>query len=60
MRVDRIVQHFEWWVPMEEEMIDLRSGRRTIRRIRNLLIDVEVPDEIFSLTLLSRGRVPSF
>lgn len=60
VRVDRIVQHFEWWVPMEEEMIDLRSGRRTIRRIRNLLIDVEVPDEIFSLTLLSRGRVPSF
>jgi hypothetical protein len=60
VRVDRIQENFEWWVPMEDEMVDLRTGRRTIRRIRNLLVDVEVPDEIFSVTLLSRGRVPSF
>jgi hypothetical protein len=59
-RVDRIVRNFEWWVPMEEEMLDLRTGRRTIRRVRNILLDVEVPDEVFSLNLLSRGRVPSF
>jgi hypothetical protein len=59
-RVDRIVRNFEWWVPMEEEMMDLRTGRRTIHRIRNILVDVEVPDEIFTLTQLTRGRVPSF
>lgn len=59
-RPERIIQSFEWWVPMEEEMVDLRTGRRSIRRIRNLLVDVEVPDEIFTLTRLERGQLPSF
>ncbi len=59
-RVDRIERNFDWWVTMEEEMIDLRAGRRTVRRIRNILLDVEVPDEIFSLSQLTRGRLPSF
>ncbi len=60
VRTDQIQRNFEWWVPMEEEMTDLRTGRRTIRRIRNLLVDVEVPDEIFSVTVLTRGRFPTF
>ncbi len=60
VRTDRIEQNFEWWVPMEEEMVDLRTGRRTIRRIRNLLLDIEVPDEIYSVTILARGRFPTF
>ncbi len=55
-----VVQHFQWWVPMRDEMLDLRTGRRTIRHIRNLLIDTEVPDELFTLTRLARGRMPSF
>jgi hypothetical protein len=55
-----IVRNYEWWVPMRDEMLDLRTGRRTIRRIRNILIDADVPDEIFSLTQLARGRMPSF
>lgn len=55
-----IVQHFEWWVPMRDEMLDLRMGSRTVRRIRNILIDAEVPDELFTLTQLARGRMPSF
>ncbi|MFQ5514150.1 MAG: outer membrane lipoprotein-sorting protein [Myxococcota bacterium] len=52
--------HYEWWVPMRDEMRDLRRGRRTLRRIRNLLIDTDVPDELFTLTQLARGRMPSF
>jgi hypothetical protein len=60
LRVDRIVRNFEWWVPMEDEMVDLRLGRRTVRRIRNILLDIEVPDEIFTIPQLARGRVPSF
>ena len=55
-----VVQHFQWWVPMRDEMLNLRTGRRTVRRIRNLLIDTEVPDELFTLTQLARGRMPSF
>lgn len=55
-----VVQHFEWWVTMEDEMIDLRSGRRTVRRIRNILMDLDVPDGIFTLTQLERGRLPRF
>lgn len=60
VRMDRVVRSFEWWVPLEEEMLDLRSGRRTVRRIRNLLVDVELPDEVFTLTVLARGHLPSF
>jgi hypothetical protein len=59
-RVDKIVQQFDWWVPMQDEMLDLRSGRRTQRRIRNLMLDTEVPEEMFTTTQLSRGRLPSF
>ncbi len=55
-----VVQHFEWWVPMEDHMVDLRTGRQTTRHIRNLLIDTAVPDEIFTLTQFSRGRLPNF
>lgn len=59
-RARRVVENLGWWVAMEDEMLDLRSGRRTTRRIRNLLIDAEVPDELFTLTRLSRGRMPLF
>ncbi len=59
-RPEDIVQHFQWWVPMRDEMFDLRTGSRTVRRIRNLLIDTDVPDELFTLTELARGRMPSF
>jgi hypothetical protein len=59
-RVDRIVPNFEWWVTMEDEMRNLRTGRRTVRRIRNILVDTEVPDEMFTTTQLARGRLPSF
>lgn len=55
-----IVQRYQWWVPMRDEMLDLRTGRRTVRRIRNILVDMEVPDELFTLTQLARGRMPSF
>jgi outer membrane lipoprotein-sorting protein len=55
-----IVRNYEWWVPMRDEMLDLRTGRRTVRRIRNILIDADVPDELFTLTQLARGRLPSF
>jgi len=53
-------RNFEWWVPMRDEMIDLRSGRHTVRRIRNILVDSGVPDAMFTLTQLARGRMPSF
>lgn len=56
----RIAQHFDWWVPMQDEMLDLRTGRRTRRHIRNIMVDTEVPDEMFTLTQLARGRMPSF
>ena len=59
-RPEDIVQHYQWWVPMRDEMLDLRTGRRTIRRVRNLMLDMEVPDELFTLTQLVRGRMPSF
>jgi len=59
-RPDDVEQNSEYWVPMRDEMLDLRTGRRTVREIRNLLIDVEVPDQIFTLTQLARGRMPSF
>ena len=58
--VQEVRKHFEWWVPMRDEMLDLRTGRRTTRVIRNLLIDVDLPPELFTLTHLSRGRTPSF
>jgi hypothetical protein len=56
----KIAQHFDWLVPMQDEMLDLRTGRRTRRYIRNIMVDTAVPDEMFSLTQLSRGRMPSF
>lgn len=57
---DKVSLQFGWWVPMEDEMLDLRSGSRTLRRIRNLLIDTAVPDELFTTTRLARGRMPKF
>ncbi len=61
-RVDlkKIRRHFDWWVPMADEMRDLRSGSRTTRVVRNIMVDLAVPDEIFTLAQLSRGRMPSF
>ncbi len=58
--VHRIERNMEWWVPMEDEMVDLRTGRHTIRRIRNVIVGAEVPDEAFTLTQLARGRMPAF
>ncbi len=55
-----VQKHFEWWVPMHDEMFDLRTGRRTVRRIRNIMVDAEVPDDLFTLTQLARGHLPSF
>jgi hypothetical protein len=57
---DKIERSFEWWIPMEDEMLDLRTGRHTIRKVRNILVGAEVPDEAFTLTQLARGRVPAF
>ena len=59
-RVDRIEHNMDWWVPMEDEMIDLRTGRHTVRTVRNLMVGVEVPDTAFTLTQLARGRMPAF
>jgi Outer membrane lipoprotein-sorting protein len=59
-RVERIEKNLDWWVPMEDEMTDLRTGRHTVRRIRNLIVGTEVPDEAFTLTQLARGRMPAF
>lgn len=59
-RVDRIERQLEWWIPMEDEMIDLRTGRHTVRTVRNLVVGVDVPDQAFTLTQLARGRMPAF
>jgi len=59
-KVPRIVQHIDAWVAMEDGMFDLRTGRQTRRVVRNVLVDTQVPDEVFSLTQLSRGRMPHF
>ena len=56
----KIVRRLDWWVPMVDEMLDLRTGRRTERRVRNILVDTAVPDDLFTLAQLSRGRMPSF
>ena len=56
----KIRKHFEWHVPMRDRMLNLRTGTLTTRTIRNILVDTEVPDEMFTLTQLSRGRLPSF
>lgn len=56
----KIRRHFEWHVPMRDEMLNLRRGTRTTRVVRNILVDTDVPDEMFSLVQLSRGRLPSF
>ncbi len=45
---------------MRDEMLNLRRGTRTTRVVRNILVDTDVPDEMFSLVQLSRGRLPSF
>ena len=55
-----VVRDSDWWVPMRDEMLDLRTGRRTVRHIRNILIDIEVPEKLFTLTQLARGHMPSF
>ncbi|MCP4004448.1 MAG: outer membrane lipoprotein-sorting protein [bacterium] len=57
---EHFVKHFDWWVPMRDEMFDLRTGRRTTRKVRNILVGAEVPEDMFTLTQLSRGRMPSF
>ncbi len=59
-KVRRIRREFDTWVTMEDEMLNLRTGSRTTRRIRNILVDIQVPDDVFTLTQLSRGRLPSF
>jgi Outer membrane lipoprotein-sorting protein len=59
-RIDRIEKNFDWWVPMEDEMTDLRTGRHTLRRVKNVVVGAEVPDEAFTLTQLARGKMPSF
>ena len=59
-RPEDIERNFDWWVPMQDEMIDLRSGRHTVRQVRNILIGTDVPDDAFTLTQLARGRLPSF
>ena len=53
-------QNFDWWVPMQDEMIDLRTGRHTLRKIRNILVGTDVPDDAFTLTRLARGKMPAF
>jgi len=58
--VEHIARHFEWWIPMEDRMMDLRTGSKTVRKIRNILVDLEVPDDLFTTTRLSRGRLPMF
>lgn len=59
-RPQDVQRNFDWWVPMHDEMVDLRTGRRTVRRIRNILVGTEVPDEAFTLTRLARGKMPAF
>ena len=61
-RVDakRLRRQLGWWVPVADEMLDLRTGRRTRREVRNIVLDTSVPDELFTLTQLERGRMPSF
>jgi len=59
-RIDKIERNVDWWVPMEDEMTDLRTGRHTVRRVRNVLVGAGVPDEAFTLTQLARGKVPNF
>ena len=58
--VGQIRQHFEWWVAMEDEMLNLRTGLRTTRRIRNIMMDSYLGDEVFSLHQLARGKMPRF
>jgi hypothetical protein len=58
--VDSIEEQFEWWVTVQDEMLDLRSGRRTVRRLRNVVVDAAVPDEMFTTTQLAKGRLPAF
>ncbi len=60
MALEHLEQHFEWWVPMQDEMLDLRTGLRTTRRIRNIMVDSYLGDEVFSLRQLARGRMPRF
>jgi outer membrane lipoprotein-sorting protein len=59
-RPQDVTQNFDWWVPMQDEMVDLRTGRHTIRKIRNILVGTEVPDDAFTLTRLARGKMPAF
>ncbi len=59
--VEEIAEQFEWWVPMRDEMLNLRTGRRTRRYIRNIMVDAAVPDEMFTTTQLGRRRhFPAF
>jgi negative regulator of sigma E activity len=59
-RRKKLEQRFDSWIAMEDQMLDLRTGRRTVRRVRNLLVDAQVPDEVFTLTQLTRRRMPNF
>ena len=59
-KVAKLTRHFDAWVAMEDQMFDLRTGRETRRVVRNILIDTHVPDEVFTLTQLRRGRMPLF
>ncbi len=60
LALEHLEQHFEWWVPMKDEMLNLRTGRRTTRQIRNIMVDSYLGDEVFSLRHLARGRMPRF
>ncbi len=58
--VEQIAAQFEWWVPMSDEMLNLRTGRRTRRYIRNIMVDAAVPDAMFTTTQLGRRHFPAY
>lgn len=55
----RIRRHVDRWLATDDQMHDLRTGTRTRRRIRNVMA-TGMPEALFTVTQLARGRLPSF
>ena len=53
---DRVVREGEGWVPMEVAMENKQNGTRSRLIIREIELDIDIPDRNFSQSMLQRRR----
>ncbi len=53
---DRVVREGDGWVPMEIAMENKQSGTRSLLTIKEIELDIDIPDRNFSQSMLQRRR----